>query len=340
MEIERLDLNLFRVFDMIMTHRSVAGASRELGVTASAVSHALTRLRKLLDDELFVASSNGMVPTQKSIELAPAIRDGIGNLTRALDARPFAPAQMVRTFGVAASDLTRTLVLPGVMSRLLSLAPNAGMRVFPLGRMDVVDFLDQGRLDLVVGWFGMLPDRCRRQFLMLEQEAMVVRAGHPLTRQEVTRERLLAFPHAVVEFTGSKDVIGDGFLDERGVVRRTWIERLLVEASGPGRQVVGRVALTLPDYGAIAAVVAATDMVATLPRRLAERSVGRDGLVMLELPYSPLNVEVEIVWHERADGNPGLCWLVAQFMAAAAGDAKAGIECESLPNFATRSDLQ
>ena len=317
MKIERLDLNLFRVFDMIMVHRSVAAASRELGVTASAVSHALTRLRKLLDDEVFVAGANGMIPTQKAIELAPGIREGLGNLVRALDARPFAPARMVRTFGVACSDLPGTIILPVVMARLLSSAPNASLKVFPMGRMDTVESLDDGRIDLVVGWFDKLPDRCRRQTLMREQEAMVVRAGHPLTQQKVTRQKLFAFPHTVVEFTGSKVEVGDGFLDERGVVRRTWIERLLVETSGKSRHVVGRVALTLPSYGSVAAVVESTDMIATLPRRLAERSVERDGLVMLELPYSPLSVPVEAVWHERSDSNPGLSWLIDRFKEAA-----------------------
>ena len=315
---ERLDLNLFRVFDTIMVHRSVAAASRELGVTASAVRHALTRLRKLLDDEVFVAGPNGMVPTQKAIELAPGIREGLGSLVRALDARPFAPAQMVRTFGVAASDLPGITILPGVMTRLLSSAPNASLKVFPMGRMDIVESLDDGRIDLVVGWFDTLPDRLRRQTLMRDREAMVVRAGHPLTQQKVTRQRLFAFPHTVVEFTGSKADVGDGFIDERGVVRRTWIERLLVETSGRGRHVVGRVTLTLPSYGSVAAIVEATDMIATLPLRLARRSVARDGLVMLDLPYPPLSVAVEAVWHERSDSNPGLCWLVEQFKAAAA----------------------
>ena len=318
MKIERLDLNLFRVFDMIMVHRSVAAASRDLGVTASAVSHALTRLRKLLDDEVFVAGPNGMVPTQKAIELAPSIRQGLGSLVRALEARPFTPAQMVRTFGIACSDLPGITILPIVMTRLLSFAPNASLKVLPMGRMDIVESLDDGRIDLVVGWFDKLPDRLRRHTLMQEEEAMVVRAGHPLTQQSVTRQQLFAFPHTVVEFTGSKAEAGDGFLDERGVVRRTWIERLLVEASGRSRDVVGRVTLTLPSYGAVAAIVEATDMIATLPRRLAQRSVDRDGLVMLDLPYSPLCVAVEVVWHERSDSNPGLCWLIEQFKAAAA----------------------
>lgn len=317
MRYERVDLNLFRVFDAIMSHRSVAGASRELGVTPSAVSHALTRLRKLLDDDLFLPSTDGMLPTPRAIELAPSIRDGLGSIARVLDARPFDPAKIVRAFGIAASHLPATVILPPLLARLLSQAPNASVRVFPMGRRDTVQQLDDGRLDLIIGWFETLPPRMRRQTLMWEQEAMVVRAGHPLTLQKVTRQRLFAFPHVVVEFTGSEDHANDGFIDERGVMRRIWIERLLVEASESGRRLVGRVAATVPDFAAIAPMLAVTDLIATLPARLARRTVERDGLVMLDLPYQPLSVAIEMVWHERSDSNPVVRWLLDQVAIAA-----------------------
>ena len=310
MAYKRVDLNLFRVFDAIMTHKSVAGASRELDVTPSAVSHALARLRKLLNDDLFVLSSDGMSPTPRAVQLAPSIRDGLGNIARVLDSTPFDPATAVRIFGIAASDLTATTVLPFVMARMLKLAPNTSIRIQPLGRMDVVQQLDDGRLDLVMGWFDALPSRMRRQALMWEQEAMVVRSQHPLTIGKVTRQKLLAYPHIVVEFTGSEDQATDGFLDDRGLFRRTWIERLLVETSGEGKLLVGRVAVTTPNYGSIIPMLEATDMIATLPRRLALRAVKRDGLCMLELPYPPLSVAVEMVWHERAEANSGLRWLI------------------------------
>ena len=320
MRVERVDLNLFRVFHMIMTHRSVVAAGRELGVTASAVSHALTRLRKLLDDDLFISSAEGMVPTQKAVELYPGIRDGLGSIAQVLDGRPFNPGQLFRTFGIAASGLASTLLLPQIIARLLSLAPHASLRLFPPGRLDVIENLDDSRIDLVIGWFDKLPDRLCRQILMHEEEAMVVRAGHPLAGQKVTRQKLFAYPHAVVEFTGSKVDVGDGFLDERGAERRTWIERLLIETSGKSRHLVGRVALTLPDYTTLVPVLLATDMIATLPRRLARRAMARDGIVMLELPYIPLSVPVEMVWHERA-GDAASRWL-REIVAAAAATAE------------------
>ena len=228
---ERVDLNLFRVFDAVMTHRSVAGATQELGVTASAVSHALNRLRKLLGDELFVPNPDGMFPTPRAAELAPTIRDGLANIVSALNARPFEPAKAVRTFGIAASDFPAGIIVPRLLRRILAHAPSASLRVVPLGRLDIVRQLDEGRLDVVLGWFDALPDRVKRQTLLQEQEAMVVRAGHPLIGQPITRPKLFAYPHVVVEFTGTEEQADDGFLSDRGVLRRIWIERLLVEPS-------------------------------------------------------------------------------------------------------------
>ena len=325
---ERIDLNLFRVFDAVMTHRSVAGASQELGVTASAVSHALSRLRKLLDDELFVPSPDGMFPTPRAAGFAPNIRDALASISGALNSRPFDAIKAVRTFGIAASDFSAGLIVPRLLRRILARAPSASLQIVPLGRLDIVRQLDEGRLDVVLGWFDSLPERVRRRTLLQEQEAMVVRAGHPLAGQPVTRPKLFAYPHVVVDFTGTEGQAEDGFFNDRGLLRRVWIERLLVETSGKGRRLVGRVAATVPTYGLVAPIVNATDMIATLPERLARESVKRDRLVMLDLPYTPLSVAVEMVWHERVESDAGARWLLDQVIEAGDEAQNAGqTEC-------------
>ncbi len=177
----RIDLNLFRVFEAVLQHRSVSGASRELGVTASAVSHALSRLRMAMGDDLFVLGDTGMKPTARALELAPAIRDGLGRIEVAVSSKPFVPEQSQRTFRIASSDHTAVIVLPHVIGRLAKTAPEINFRIFPFNRLDVVRHLDDGRVDMVLGWFGDLPDRMRRATAMSASEAIVVRAGHPLT---------------------------------------------------------------------------------------------------------------------------------------------------------------
>jgi len=316
MAIERMDLNLFRVFEAVMKHRSVSAAGKELGVTASAISHALGRLRKALGDDLFVYGEDGMVPTVRAIQLAPAIRHGLGRIDEAISARPFAPEESTATFRIAASDYATVFVLSALVARLTRVAPQVDVRIFPYNRKDVVRHLDDGRLDLVIGWFSDIPDRMRRAALMTERESLVVRSGHPLAGRPVTKAELFEYPFIVVEYTGSEEQGIDGFLDDRGVWRRVWIDRLLIEANADEKvDAVAHVAVSLPHYAAIPDMLMATDMVATIPERLAQRAVDAGTLAMLDLPYDALTVSIEAVWHSRADGEAELQWLIGELIA-------------------------
>ncbi|HMO28027.1 MAG TPA: LysR family transcriptional regulator [Enterovirga sp.] len=304
-------MNLLRVFDAVIRHRSVSVASKELSVTASAISHALGRLRKTIGDELFIYGENGMEPTPRAVQLAPDIRLGLKLIEDAVSSKPFVPSESTRTFRISASDYMTICMLTGLVAQLRRIAPRISLYIFPCNRTDVVRHLDDGRIDFIVGWFGNLPDRMRRTSLMTETEALVVRPGHPLAAEKITRERLLAFPFAVTEFTGSEEQGVDGFFDDRGVWRRIWMERLLLESKGEHSEEAGpHVAVTLPHFAAIPHILRETDMVATLPERLARQAVARGELVMLDLPYEPLKVPVEAVWHSRGDRDPGLNWLL------------------------------
>lgn len=318
MPIRRLDLNLLRVFEAVMQHRSVIGASRDLSVTPSAVSHALSRLRQALGDELFIAGESGMEPTARALQLAPGISGGLGRIAEAISRKGFVPSEAVRTFRIAATDYAEIAVLPRLVARLGPAAPQIDLRVFPLNRMDVVRQLDDGRVDFVLGWFADLPERVRRSTLLQDMETVLVRRGHPLTRGPVTREGLFAFPHIVVELTGSEDPTADGFLDDRGVARRVWIERLILEMKEEGKELAGRVAVSVPHYAAVPPLLAVSDMVGTLPGLLAARAAAPYGLVALDLPCEPQRVNLDMIWHQRAEPDPGVRWFVGAIIEAMA----------------------
>lgn len=318
MSFERIDLNLLRVFEAVFQHRSVSMAARELGVTASAISHALGRLRQTVGDELFVPGDGGMMPTARALELAPGIRDGLGRIEATLLGRPFEPATSTRTFRIAASDFSTRHALVPFIRHMERLAPQIELKIFPYNRLDVVRQLDEGRLDLVIGWFGEVPERMRRAVVLTDQEALVARAGHPLAGRSVTRAELFAFPFVVVEMTGTEEPGADGFMDDRGVWRRVWIDRLLVETEDC--DAVGHVAVSLPHYAAVADILVATDMVATLPSRLARRWADQGRLALLELPHAPYQGTVDVIWHQRGDGDAALQWLVHEIIASAAAD--------------------
>jgi DNA-binding transcriptional LysR family regulator len=309
--IEKLDLNLFKVFQAVLRHRSVSAASRELNVTSSAVSHALARLRQAIGDELFVSGESGMEPTPRARELAPGVSDGLERITRAISAQPFKASETHRTFRIAATDNFAITMLPRLVERMTSVSPQINLSIFPTTRLDVIRALDEGQIDFVVGWFRDLPERMRRATVAVEHETVVVRAGHPLTTGPVTRERLLAFPHIVVETTGGEAEPVDGYVDDRGAFRRVWIERLLMETEGTDRGLLGRVAISVPYHGAVAPLLLVSDMVATLPRRLANAAAAESRLVLLDLPYEPLAVSLEAVWHQRSDRDQGIRWLIS-----------------------------
>lgn len=313
-----VDLNLFRVFDAVMQERSVSRAAKALSVTPSAISHSLSRLREAMDDELFVPAVSGMQPTPRALELASDIRSGLQNFHSALLTKPFVPERAVRTFRIAASDHVSILVLPRLIQRLAETAPNIDLRIFPLSRLDAVRQLEGDRLDLLIGWLGGLPDTVHRSSLYREEEVMVVRLGHPLTKGKISKRKIFQFPHVVVEMTGTEEHEKDGFLDDEGVSRRVWCERALLEFEDKNVSLVGRAAVCVPYFGAVAPVLEMTDLVATLPRRLAVWLAKRNSIVLLKLPYQPITFEIEMVWHDRLAGDPGFRWIREALASSAA----------------------
>jgi DNA-binding transcriptional LysR family regulator len=317
-QIRKIDLNLFRVFDAVMQQRSVSRAAKALSVTPSAISHSLSRLRAAIDDDLFIPGGSGMQPTPRAVELAADIRNGLQNFHSALMTKPFVPAHAVRMFRIAASDHVSVLVLPRLIQRLAETAPNIDLRIFPLSRLDAVRQLEGDRLDLLIGWLGGLPDTVHRSSLYPEQEAMVVRVGHPLTKGKISKRKLFEFPHVVVEMTGTEENERDGFLDDEGVSRRVWCERALLEFQDKNVSLVGRAAVCVPYFAAVPPILEMTDLVATLPRRLAVWLAKRNSIVLLKLPYQPIAFEIEMVWHDRLAGDPGFRWIREALASSAA----------------------
>src|SRR5580704_19658456 len=156
-QLRMIDLNLFRVFDAMMLHRSVRKASQTLSVTPSAVSHALSRLRQSIGDELFISTESGMQPTRRALELASAVREGLEKLAAALAGKESVPAEAARTFRIGATDYACMVILPSLVKKLAESAPTVDLQVFPANHLDLVQQLEKGRADLVIGSFSQLP---------------------------------------------------------------------------------------------------------------------------------------------------------------------------------------
>ena len=211
-----LDLNLLRVLDVLIEERSVMRAGERLGLTQSAVSHALNRLRYALKDDLLVRGPDGMQPTARAVQIGPRLRQGLIQLELGLNATEFVPAEADRQFTIACNDHACAAIVPGLMARLRQEAPSASLRVVPSHR-GVAEGLLAGRVDLAIGGFGRIPDRFASETLYQETMVWVLSANNPASREALTLERLAQLPHLIIALTGEDERAVDGVVPDHGL---------------------------------------------------------------------------------------------------------------------------
>jgi DNA-binding transcriptional LysR family regulator len=308
--IATLDLNLLRVFDALYEERSVTRAGQRLGVTQSAVSHALHRLRELLGDELFNRTTEGMAPTAKAREIGPRLNAALANLHAALAETWFDPAVADTRFSIAADPYVRFVLLPRVVALLRQRAPSIELRIKP-GIAGVTDALDSGRLDLVVASFRRVPERFGVQDLFHERLVWVMRADHPFARDALTLERLVRIPQLVRVLADDEDGGESGLPGAgRGLERRVIPddEGALARAMA-GMDQQRPVRLTIADSLAAMAVVGESDLAALVTERMAKRFAGLFNLALFDPPYESPVIPVSMVWHRGHAANPAAEWL-------------------------------
>jgi DNA-binding transcriptional LysR family regulator len=309
-QLRDLDLNLLVVFDAVLHERSVGRAAQHLGLSQPAVSHALSRLRQALDDELFMRNGSGMQPTPRALELGQPVREGLELLQDAVAPPVFAPEHATRCFSLALSDYASTVILAKLVRALRAQAPGIDLQIFPANRVDVVVQLDRGRIDLAITWVDQVPERLSRETLWEESEVYVVDAAHPVAAAGgLCEEALLAFPQVVVDLVGFDGQTESGFLRERGLSRRVHIERAFAERRLFDHGTRGRIVVTTPHYREVLSLVAKTDLIGVLPRRVARAAAARHDVVLLEPPYDAPPAQIDMIWHKRRDADSGLRWL-------------------------------
>jgi DNA-binding transcriptional LysR family regulator len=300
-----LDLNLLRVFVALLDEGNVTRAGARLGLTQSAVSHALNRLRYALGDDLFVRGPSGMMPTPRAREIAPRVRLGMAQLQAVMAPAEFCPADTERCFAIAAGAYVASVLMPTVAARLQAEAPQASIRVRnpegPIG-----EELDSGRCDIAVSVFGRMPARFESEPLFDETIVWVMRHDHPCANQPLTIELLAALPHLAVAASDASD-LARGTVMEHGLERRVVLDDGATEhltARGLQRQV----RLTVADTHSAMAVAARSDMITATPRGLYHLFGQPLGLKAVEAPYPCPPWAIRALWRKDSDG-PALQWL-------------------------------
>jgi len=292
-----LDLNLLRVFDLVMVERNVTRAAAKLATTQPAVSNALRRLREVTGDELFIPGASGVTPTPHAQAVWPAVRVAMDSLRSAFDPQTFDPITDERCFTLAMADATAAVLVPPILEALGKAPARIELRIEPLTTRDPRPTLEKGSADVAVGFF---PDVTRvlaatgthSDFLLnglYECEYVcVMRHGHPLSRTAaLTLDDYCAAQHVRVNFTERPL----SFVDEA-------LELL---------QRSRRVRLTVNHFATAARVVHQSDLLGVFPRSY----VAASGLALAVRPIPcPLpRIDVAMLWHRRFERDPAHRWL-------------------------------
>jgi DNA-binding transcriptional LysR family regulator len=295
-ELRRLDLTLLMVFDGALRHRKLTAVARQLGLTQPAISHALTRLRDILGDPLFVRRANGVQPTPRALALAQPVAQALATLREALQqGRCFDPSCATREFRVAALDYAIAMLVPDFLARFSTIAPGSRLAFRSLGYEEGRAALAGGSIDLILGIPAPSGPFLQRT-LMKEDFVVLARPGHPVIGRKLDLARYLECGHLLVSAAG----------DARGSVDNA-LARI-------GRQ--RRVVAALPQFLAGFAAVAGSDMITTAPRRLAKRHAAAFGLRQFEVPFEMPGFEIGTLRHENTAQDAGLTWLEAELVQA------------------------
>lgn len=289
MNISSVNLNLLVAFDALMREQSVTRAARRAGVTQPAMSNTLSQLRSLFDDALFVRHRTGLTPTARARALAEPIRQGLRLLEGALAAPRFDPATSERRFVIAASDYVELVLLPELLRRLARVAPGVRVQLRPWGLHEVPAELGRGEIDLMLGFYDHVPVHHHEQRLFDDEYVCVVRRGHPTVKSKLTLSEYLKLSHVLVSSRS----------DSPGSVDRA------LAAQGKKRTIGARVS----HFMTVPVLVARTDFVAALDRRVAEVFAAPLGLKLFKPPLALPRGTVGQVWHEQQHSDPGHTWL-------------------------------
>jgi DNA-binding transcriptional LysR family regulator len=287
--VARLDLEWIAVFDEVFKTASVSRAADRLGIAQGAASTALNKLRAHFDDRLFSRTVRGMLPTPRAEALYPTLRAVRENLEAARAGRSgFSPEHADRNFRIGMTDISEIVLLPSLLNHLSTAAPGVSIDVEKISS-DSARRLEDGELDLAVGFMPQLDAGFYQQVLFEQNFVALVATTHPRIGARLTRAAYSREHHVVVTASGTGHHIVDKLLARAGVERH--------------------VVLRVPSFLGVARIVAETELIATVPRRYGEIMQTRERMRILKLPHPLPHYSVKQHWHERFHADAGNIWL-------------------------------
>jgi len=286
----RLDLNLLVALDALLAERSVTRAAGRIGISQSAMSHALARLRTTFSDELLTRGPDGMRPTPRALALVEPMRAALGEIQR-LTAPPaaFDPATADVTFTLGIPDSTEILLMPRLIAQLQAAAPGVKLLLHTVDRNRILDDLDNGRVDLGIGVFEQGETHHKRRILNKESYLCLFNAALTGLAAPISLDDYLRLPHVLTSLVESAHGVVDDALARIG---RTRV-----------------IALTSPRFTVMPFVVREAPVIATMHARLALFFAQSMGLSVSPAPIDLPDVSISMIWHASNDAVPGQRWL-------------------------------
>jgi DNA-binding transcriptional LysR family regulator len=293
MDIRSVDLNLLVVFDAMLQHRNVTRAGEALGLSQPAMSAAVARLRVLFDDPLFVRAGTLMNPTPRAESLGAVIQPIVLTIrSEILQPSVFDPATSQRDYTLLTPDIAEMNFLPRLLAHLAEHAPQVNLKTLAMPRHAAASALESGAAELAIGYF---PDLHKAGFyqqrLIRSSHVCLLRQGHPLGRGKLTLAQFLKASHAVVKPDGREHVI-EQFLQAKGIQRRVVVE--------------------LSHFMSLLPIVETSDLIATVPRDLAEFFVQHGEVRYVDTPMKSPVIDVHLFWHQRFQKDSAHVWLRKQ----------------------------
>lgn len=297
LNLRTLDLNLLLVFDAVLAERSVIRAAARLGLSQPATSHALNRLRTRLGDQLFVRASGGMTPTPRAEQMATPVRRALEDLQAVLEPDSFTPATSERRFVVAVNNYAAVVLGPALIVRCRVAAPNVRLVLRPVGDLSVTERLEAGDLDLAITTEAVIGEGFASQTIIQDRYVAVVRRGHPASRGGFSITDFAGLARLAISASGEDTGFVETALAERGLAPR-------IGAEAP--------------YLSVGALLADSDMVAVLGRRIAEEFRRSHPVEVRDLPFVSSALNSVMLWRRRLDDQPAHRWLRTIVAATAA----------------------
>jgi DNA-binding transcriptional LysR family regulator len=284
-----IDLNLLVALRALLGERHVTRAARQLGLSQSAASHALNRLRELYDDPLLVRSGRSLELTPRAVALLPQLTRGLTELEASLRGQaPFEPHRARHVFRMGCADYFQAVLFGPLLGLLQAEAPGIDLQV--VSHANELERLDDGTLDVALLTKTPLPRSLSEQQLFSDGFKCMLRKGHPaLRRKKFTLDDYLALGHVFVAPGGTSGSYVDRELEKRGVTRR--------------------IALQVSSFLVAPLVVSETDLISTGPERLLRRMSERYPIVLLPSPLKLPRFDLGLVWHSRREHDPAHAWL-------------------------------